>query len=97
MDVSFRANALTSVPNVVYDARYLVHADFSHNKITFHWRIQGGVLPVRPPTGSISFIFTYIFAEKCMRQRLAPPQWVGAPQWEILDPPLLFLEYGQKL
>ena len=45
-----------------------------------HWRIQEGALPVRaPPTGSISFIFAYIFAKKCMRRRLAPPQWVGAP------------------
>ena len=32
-----------------------------------------------PPTGSISFIFAYFFAKKCMRQRLAPPQRVGAP------------------
>ena len=42
------------------------------------------------PTGSISFIFAYIFAKKCMHWRLAPPQWVGTPppQREILDPPL---------
>ena len=34
----------------------------------------------RPPTGSISFIFAYIFARKCTRQRLAPHQWVsGSP------------------
>ena len=37
-----------------------------------------------PPTGSISFIFTHVFAKKCMCQRSAPP-----PQWEILDPPLV--------
>ena len=40
--------------------------------------------PPPPPTGSISFIFTYIFAKKCTHQRLAPP-----PPWEILDPPLI--------
>ena len=31
------------------------------------------------PTGSISFVFTYVFAEKCAHQRLAPPQRVSAP------------------
>ena len=34
---------------------------------------------VPPPTGSISFIFAHVFAEKCTRQRLAPPQQVSAP------------------
>ena len=39
-----------------------------------------GAPPARPPpTGSISFIFAYIFTKKCVRRRLAPPQWVGAP------------------
>ena len=36
----------------------------------------GGALPAHappPPTGSISFVFTYVFAKKCMRRRLAPP------------------------
>ena len=33
-----------------------------------------------PPTGPNSFVFTYIFAEKCLCQRLAhPPTRVGAP------------------
>ena len=32
-----------------------------------------------PPTGSISFIFAYVFAEKCMRQRLAPPNGSARP------------------
>ena len=47
-----------------------------------HWWIQGGTAgtcPPPPPTGSISFIFAYIFAKKCMRWRSAPPQQVGAP------------------
>ena len=26
-----------------------------------------------PPTGSISFVFAYVFAEKCTRRRLVPP------------------------
>ena len=31
---------------------------------------QRGAPPARaPPTGSISFVFTYVFAEKCMRRR----------------------------
>ena len=32
-----------------------------------------------PPTGSISFVFAYVFAKKCTHRRLAPPQQVGAP------------------
>ena len=56
-----------------------------------HWRIQGGATACTPPTGSISFIFTYVFAKKYTHQRLVPPQWVSAPpQWEILDPPLKY-------
>ena len=36
---------------------------------------RGGAASVcpPPPTGSISFIFTYVFAEKCTSRRLAPP------------------------
>ena len=41
--------------------------------------------PPHPPTGSNSFIFAYVFTEKCLRRRSAPPP---RPQWEILDPPL---------
>ena len=37
----------------------------------------GGATGVRPPTGSISFIFAYVFAEKCMCRRLAPPPPTG--------------------
>ena len=48
----------------------------------------GGAAGTCPPTGSISFIFTYVFIEKCMHQRLAPPNGSAPPQWEILDPPL---------
>ena len=54
----------------------------------YHWRIQRGAASACPPTGSISFIFAYVFAEKCMCQRLAPPNGSVPPQWEILDPPL---------
>ena len=38
-----------------------------------HWRIQGAPPARAPPTGSISFIFTYVFTEKCTRRRSAPP------------------------
>ena len=49
-----------------------------------HWRIQGGAAGARPPpTGSISFVFAYVFVEKCTCRRLAPPQR------EILDPLLI--------
>ena len=44
-----------------------------------------------PQTGSNSFVFAYVFAEKHPRQRSAPPQQLGAPQREILDPPLHLL------
>ena len=39
-----------------------------------------GALPAHaPPTGSNSFVFTHVFAEKHLRQRSAhPPQWLGA-------------------
>ena len=50
---------------------------------------RGVPLAHAPPTGSISFIFAYIFAKKCMRRRLAPPPNGSAPpKWEILDLPL---------
>ena len=54
-----------------------------------HWRIQGRRQRVPPPTGSISFIFAYIFAKRCTHRRLAPPNGLVPPQREILDLPLL--------
>ena len=48
-----------------------------------HCRIQGALQAHTPSlTGSISFVFTHIFAKKCTRRRSAPPQWVGAPPME---------------
>ena len=44
-----------------------------------------------PPTGSNSFIFTYVFTEKHPCQRLAPPNVSAPPQWEILDPQLILI------
>ena len=45
-----------------------------------HWWIQGGHCGAcPPPTGSISFIFAYIFAEKCTRRRLVPPNGSAPP------------------
>ena len=38
-----------------------------------------GAAGTPPPTGSNSFIFTHVFAEKRMYQRSPPPQQVGAP------------------
>ena len=43
----------------------------------------GGV-PDAPPTGPNSFVFAYIFIEKCLCWRPGCPP----PQREILDPPL---------
>ena len=46
------------------------------------WRIYIQKFPARPPppTGPNSFIFTYVFTEKCLCRRLAPPPTrVGAP------------------
>ena len=43
-------------------------------------------------TGSISFVFAYVFAEKCTHRRLAPPNGSAPPpQREILDLPLLLM------
>ena len=39
----------------------------------------GGATGTRPPTGSISFVFAYVFTKKCTWQRLVPPQCVSAP------------------
>ena len=47
------------------------------------------------PTGSNSFSFAYVFAEKCPHRRLAAPQRLGTPQREILDPPLSMIESGK--
>ena len=56
------------------------------------WRIyiQKFLACAPPPTGPNSFDFTYVFTEKQhLCRRLAPPPMrVGAPQSEILDPPL---------
>ena len=53
-----------------------------------HTKVSG--VPPPPPTGPNSFIFTYVFTKKHLCQRLAPPpKRVGAPQQEILDPPLV--------
>ena len=41
------------------------------------------------PMGPNSFDFAYIFAKKCPHWGSAPLQWVHAPLWEILDPPLI--------
>ena len=61
----------------------------SWNKIINALADPGGRRGARPPTGSISFVFTYVFAEKCTRRRLVPPPNGSAPpQREILDPPL---------
>ena len=57
------------------------------------WWIYIQRFPVHapPPTGPNSFIFTYVFTEKCLCRRLVPPPVrVGTPpQREILDPPLV--------
>ena len=50
----------------------------------------GGHRWCAPPTGSNSFVFAYVFTKKCLRRKLAPPQWLGTPpQREILDLPLI--------
>ena len=43
-----------------------------------------------PPIGPNSFIFAYIFTEKCPHWRPKPPKWVHTPLQKILDPALIF-------
>ena len=53
--------------------------------ISTQWRIYIQKLPAPPPppTGPNSFVFTYVFTEKHLCQRLAPPPTrVGAPPTE---------------
>ena len=40
---------------------------------------SGGAACACPPVGSNSFVFTDIFTEKCLRQRLAPPLMARCP------------------
>ena len=58
--------------------------------IYLQWWIYIQKFPARapPPTGPNSFVFTYVFNKKRLCRRLAPPQR------EILDPPLIYDEYG---
>ena len=57
-----------------------------------HTKVSGARPP--PPTRPNSFVFTYVFTEKCLCQRLVPPPMrVDAPQREILDPPLYVVYY----
>ena len=78
----------------VRDPKYL-HSKMITKSNSYQWRnyIQKFLARAPPaPTGSNSFVFTYVFTEKCLCRRLAPPPTrVGAPQWEILDPPLHIL------
>ena len=46
-----------------------------------------------PPTGPNSFIFAYIFTEKCSRWRPKPPKMGPRPLRKILDPALNNLVY----
>ena len=51
----------------------------------------GGAGRTPPPMGPNSFIFAYIFTEKCLHQRSMLPLTDARPLWEILDPLLLML------
>ena len=54
------------------------------------WRIYTQKFLAPPPTGPNSFVVTYVFTKMCPCRRLAPPPTkVGAPQREIVDPPLV--------
>ena len=57
--------------------------DTNNIKLTYdnnsHWWIQGVPPACATPTGSISFIFAYVLAEKCTCQRLAPPNGLVPP------------------
>ena len=56
-----------------------------------HTKVSGAP----PPTGPNSFVFTHVFAKKCPCWRLVPPPTrVGAPQREILDPPLVLIRFS---
>ena len=54
-----------------------------------HWWIQGGCHPCMPPNRIQFFHFRICFHQKVPTLEVGAPQQLGAPQWEILDPPLL--------
>ena len=64
-------------------------------KITecYHWRIQGGATGTPPPQQDPFLPFSHTFLPKsvCVRG-WRTPQWVGAPQREILDLPLVTIK-----
>ena len=60
-----------------------------------HWRIWGRGREGRVSSPGPKFIhFHAIFGKNWLNNRLAPPCVVGAPFWEILDPPLQSLVKG---
>ena len=68
-----------------FSAGVVFEVNLGYNpKYHWHWWIQGGHCWHTPPrTGSISFIFAYIFTEKCTCQRLAP-----SPMGRCPPPPM---------
>ena len=72
LQTSFLSNVCRS------DWRSILVQDINYFTM-IHWRIQGAPPACTPTTGSNSFIFTYIFAEKHPRRRSAPLQWLGTP------------------
>ena len=53
---------------------------YCNGMYAYHWRIRGAPpAPPPRPTGSISFVFVYVFTKKCMHRRLAPPNGSAPP------------------
>ena len=53
----------------------------------------GGAAGGAPPQQDKFLSFSHVFAKKCMRWRLVPPNGSAPPQREILDPPLLLAKF----
>ena len=65
-----------------YEGKIRVHtimSVFSHFNLYWSLADPGGCCQCAPPTGSNSFIFTYVFTKKHPHRRSVPPQQLNTP------------------
>ena len=73
----------------------------THHNECFHkglqWRIQVALPAHHPlPNGTQFFCFHIHFCRKVPVSEVSAPQWISAPQQEILDPQLVYTPTGNS-